>query len=119
MKRSIFIEILLLFIFAVLLAFGIIFLQSAITQLTAAPEYHWEAIDERARKNLLYGIFLLLAAIADLVVIILITLKDFPKIKQSIEARKAAHKEVKKQKRIEELKAELDELQDDKPNSNE
>ena len=110
MKKSIIIEILLLFIFAVLIAISIIFLQKSISQLTAAPEYHWEAIDERARAELMYGIFLLLAAIADLVVIVLIALKDFPKIKQSIETRKTARKEAKKQKRIADLQAELDKL---------
>ena len=113
MKKTIFIEILLFFIFAVLLALSIIFLQMAVAQFNLPEQYHFPAIDAAARSNLMYGLFLLLAAIADLVVIILITLKDFPKIMESIKTRKAARKKAKKQKRIADLQAELDELKKD------
>ena len=111
MKKTITIEILLLFVFGVLIAISIIFLQLAANQFIIAEQL--TPVIETARKNLMYGLFLLIAAIADLVVIILIALKDFPKIKQSIAEHKAVRKTTKKQKRIDALQAELDALKKD------
>ena len=119
MKKTIVIEILLLFVFSVLFAFCVIYLNDAVYYFNPL-----RGLERLALLELIYGLIFLIAAIVDLVVMFLIATRDIPKLKQAIENRKqraAARKEAKKQadkrKRIEELQAELDELQD-KTNSN-
>ena len=79
------------------------------------------------QKGLIYAISTLLAAIATLTAMIIIAIKDFPvfkpltdKLADKRAARKEARSQAKaeqaaiaKQERIDQLKAELDELQKD------
>ena len=127
MKKQIVIEILLLFVLAVLIAISTNFLQTSITHFNHYHSENYEVFKEWGIQQLVWGIFALLACIADIAVMVLVALKDFklfmPLIekhnarKAQIAAARAAKADADKQKRIEELQAELDDLQD-KTNSN-
>ncbi|MCH5165653.1 MAG: hypothetical protein J1G01_04560 [Clostridiales bacterium] len=137
MKKTIVIEILLAFIFAVLIACCCPFLK----HVAAMNEYIEEInglilnhpnldystdlkyYNAQIDKALAYAIPMLIAAIADIAVMVVIAIKDFPifkslknKFKARKEQRAAAKAEqaaVAKQQRIEKLQAELDELKKD------
>ncbi len=130
MKRTIFVEILLLLVLAVLLAIGIAHWQSVSSWLNLYFEdfhndYTWnEFVKEFAfDKTLTYSIFTLVATIADLVAIILIAIKDFPVFKPLLDKlaankerrtqAKAERAEADKQAKIKALEAELEELKND------
>lgn len=126
MKRTIIIEILLLCICAILVSSLIPHIQQAHLWFS---DIKWELSQgitphdlayKYAYTNLIYAIFSFLAIIADLFVISLIAIQNFkffqPLInkrnerKQARAAAKQARDEEAKQKRIEELQAELNAL---------
>ena len=126
MFRAIVIEVLLLFIFAVLITSTVFFLNASVANFHAASyiNEHVDILIERGYKYLAYGLPNLLAAIADIVVIVLVALKEFPVFKPLIDKYKA-HKQHRKHEkakaeaiqaeeyrksRIEQLQAELEEL---------
>ena len=124
MKKSIVIEVLLLFVLAVLIADCVKFFQASIAHFNLSDSPAYDAFYKTAIDQLVRGIFALLACIADIFVMVLVALKDFklfmPLIekhnarKQELAAARAAKADADKQKRIEELQAELDALNGDK-----
>ncbi len=144
MKKIIIIEILMLFVFCVLTACSInhfsavhlciqninYFENLTEIQSNMSEAQRLELIEvwrNSMQKGLIYAISTLLAALAILAVMIIITIKDFPvfkpltdKLADKRAARKEARSQAKakqaaiaKQERIDQLKAELDELQKD------
>ena len=137
MKKTIVIEILLAFIFAVLIACSSPFFK----HVAAMNEYIEEIngfilydpnvdyssdlkyYNAQINQALAYAIPMLIAAIADIVVMVVIAIKEFPifkslknkfKIRQEQRAAaKAEQAKIAKQQRIEKLQAELDELKKD------
>lgn len=130
MKRVIFIEILLIFILSFLLVATISYwknveflvnyynnhLQDTVSWNDFVSAYGFD-------NNLTYSIISLIAVLANLIAIILITTKNFPVFKPLVDkynARKQKHAqakaeraEIEKQKRIEQLETELEELKKD------
>lgn len=136
MKRTVFIEILLLVVLGVLLYISINSFIGASRSFIWAKRFSEEAYEEyiietyrsQAMRLLLFGLLLYLpAALADIAAMVLIAVKEFPVFKpltDKIAARHAARKdaraaaktakaEAEKQKRIEELEAELHNLNKD------
>lgn len=119
MKRSIIIEILLIFVLGVLLSVTILNLQSIISSINwyknNAEFYSWEeyAKETNFAAYIIRLVFYLLATIANLGAIILIAVKDFPVFNPVVDkhtARKAERTAAKKQAKITELEAQLEEL---------
>lgn len=127
MKKYIIGNILLIFVLAVLIAFSISRFELAqnhyeyYKSLTNAQEI--ELYKELYINALIYGILFLVAAFADLIAIILFSLKGttgFQAIYDKLLARKSARTaakaeqaEAKKQDKIKALEAELEELKKD------
>lgn len=131
MKRAIIIEVLLLFTLGVLIALSTYFLICTANTFRYAngdPNFtigpisaeDYSYLIKRAYFFLTYGIFPLLAAIADITVIMLVAFKEFPVFKPLVDKYKARKQakaeaaaikaETARQARIEQLQAELDEL---------
>lgn len=130
MIRAIVIEVLLLFIFAVLIASSAWFLKIAVEDFQIALKISPNDTPndtyflEYARLYLAYGLPSLFAAVADIVVIVLVALKEFPVFKPLIDKHKARKLQRKLEKtkaeaiqaeeyrksRIEQLQAELEDL---------
>ena len=130
MKKIVVIEILLLFVFAVLIACTTkLFIY--ITELNEemikygidTQAFGYQIYKGRLNTATSYAIPTLIASIADLVVIVIIAIKDFTVFKP-IAVKFNAHKEkraearaekveIAKQQRIEKLQAELNELKKD------
>lgn len=119
MKRTIIIEVLLLFIFTIL----IIVLINAWQNLHILLEFYegedWEIFvkNYNITSAIIFPIFYTLATIADLAAIILIALKDFKSLADKLATRKVARQEAKaeraeadKQAKISELEKQLEEL---------
>ncbi len=109
MKRAIVIEVLLLFVLVVLILGCIGF-----WDMTIRSFYYNELI--KAFFYLPSCILISLATIADIAVIVLVTLKELPAFKPLIDKLKLSkeeRKQIKKQARIEKLQDELDELKKD------
>lgn len=139
MKRVIFISIISAFIFSLFLAYSIQALRSAQWQLEYLygenikeyGESYIESFRISAYTSLRNGLLSLAGSLCTLALYALIAVKEFKIFQPFVErhkekhnarkSKRAARKEAKtqadKQKRIEELQAELDELQD--KNSNE
>lgn len=129
MKKAIIVEVLLLFVFCVVLACAIEILIYATDAANLIKFYNSEnikvssALNESYHTALSYGIPALFAAVADLAAMVIIAIKDFPVFKPLVDklnAKRAARKEqraeqaaIAKQDRIEKLQAELDELKKD------
>ena len=135
MKRTVFIEILLLVVLGVLLYIAINSFIGASQSFSWAKRFSEEGEDyiietyrSQAVRLLLFGLLLYLPAIlADVAAMTLIAVKEFPVFKpltDKIAARHAARKEARntakaakaeaeKQKRIEQLEAELHSLKKD------
>lgn len=118
MKRDIAIGVLLLFVLIVLVLGCIMFFDLTIRNFYFAM-YHPEFL-KSATFYIPHCIFVLLATIADITAIVLLTLKEFPLFKPLVDkfkARKEKNKqekaEAERQARIEQLQAELDELKKD------
>lgn len=125
MKKTIIIEVLLLFVTAVLAYFCVTYWTGVNTYIkhNLINEQHLESF----RQILTFAIFITIGLLSALAAIILIAIKDFPIFqplvekakaksnarKQSKEQTKAARTEANKQARIEQLQAELDELKKD------
>lgn len=137
MKRIIVISIISAFIFSLFLAFSIEWLKTTQWQLEIAfdnisSEAYREAMKEAGFASLRNGLLFLAGSICTLALYALIALKEFKIFQPFMErqkekrnarkserlSRKEAKTQADKQKRIEELQKELDELKDDKPNSN-
>lgn len=138
MKKTIIIEILLLFVFCVTLACAIKILDYAI-EVSGRLDLHLngkilytdpnmqnemiKAYTDVYHAALSYGIPALFAAVADLATMVIIAIKDFPVFKPLIDKLKARKEQrdvvkaeqaaVAKKERIEKLQAELDELKKD------
>ncbi len=127
MKRSIVISILLLFVSASLICISVMYWKSVnhfiqLYEVNFRQTLSWDefARDYSFYKTLSYAIISVLAAISSLVSIILIAVKDFPVFKPIVDkftARKekcaqakAERTEAKKQAKISELEAQLEEL---------
>lgn len=135
MKKAIIIEVLLFTVFAALLTCTIVAFkdvsafQSYIDWFRSLPldypDYDLVSVSANnyelfIQKLLIIGIPAIIAAIADLTAIIIIAVKDMPKVKQHITDIKHRHAErraenaaVAKRERIDKLQAELDELKKD------
>lgn len=126
MKRTIVIEILLLFTVIVHLTLGIWCIKVSylnFQHIHGVPAEIASDLLSGAYKYLIRGIFALLAALATLAAMILIALKDFPVFKPMLDklaAKRDMRKQAKaekavadKQARIERLQSELDELKKD------
>ena len=122
MKKTIIVEILLLFASCMLIAF-------ACWEFIALHNYlvFFDETSGITQQLMTRGILALLASLATLAAIIIIAIKDFPVFKPLVDkfnAKRAAYKEQReavkaeqaeaaKQARIEQLQAELDELKKD------
>lgn len=125
MKRTIVIEILLLIAAIAMIACCVQFFVMVANDLETIEWFKQENQEYLSwyRFVLQYSIFgslSLLATLADLAAMVLIALRDIPKLKAWIEQRKAARKvakaekaEADKQTRIAMLQAELDQLKKD------
>lgn len=132
MKRVICISVLSAFIFSLLLAFSIIWLHSAQWQLQwlndgKVDEANIDTITEVTYTTLRNGLLFLLGSICTLTLYIVFALKEFKvfqplvdKFNSKISAykdkrksTKQAKSEAEKQKRIQDLQAELDALKDE------
>lgn len=123
MKRTIMVEILLLFTFVVVLTLGIWCLKAGIMNFNALHNYQEQELAKYAYMYLIFGICGILAALATLTVMVIIALKDFPVFKPMLDkltAKRADRKQAKaekaaadKQARIERLQSELDALKKD------
>lgn len=123
MKRTILIEILLLSVLAILIAFNVYFwgfIKALYDRLNTVDSAARSYIYDNINSDLPYGIIGLIACIATLTAIILIAIKDFSVFKplvDKINARKEARNKVKvdkaeqaKQNKIEALEKQLEEL---------
>ena len=129
MKKNIIIETFVLFASLVLLLMCIMFFYRSIYAYLMAKKYDNDSLNYFiAKQNLICGIISLIAFGCNLSALILFTIKEFqtfqPLIdkynarKQERAAARAAKADADKQKRIEELQAELQELKkDDAPPS--
>lgn len=139
MKKTIFIEVLLAFVFCAAVATTVYFFKAVSTTLNSIEYLKTAYMDEQQRQELIsllrdnittflsYGIPSLLAALATVAAGILIALKDFPVFKPFVDRLAAKHAERKqrrneqktaqaeenRQARIASLQAELDELKKD------
>lgn len=130
MKRTIIIEILGVFILAVLITLGVSCIQVSINNFTAIDEMSMEAYKilheiylTNARRYLAYSILALVAALCDLAAMVLVAIHNFPCFKPLLDKHaakcderkqaKAERAEADKQARIERLTAELEELKKD------
>lgn len=137
MKKTIIIEVLLLFVFCVALACAIkilIFSTNMLYMIDYANNVlqyendnlrieYIASLNEQYNTALSYGIPAIFAAVADLAAMVIIAIKDFPVFKPLVDkfkahkeqrdAAKAKQAEIAKQERINELQAELDELKKD------
>lgn len=136
MKKTIIVEILLLFVFCVAMAGAIKILNYAVScakMLDLANKINFG--DEFSRNQFItnykeqfhtalsYGVPALFAAVADLAAMVIIAIKDFPCFKPLVDKFKAYNEQratakaeqaaTAKQERIEKLQAELDELKKD------
>ena len=122
MKRTIVIEILLLFATVVLLTLGIWCIKVSILNFKILHKLPKSDLINIYRY-LIFGICGILAALATLAAMILVALKDFPVFKPMLDklsAKRDARKQAKaakavadKQARIERLQSELDALKKD------
>lgn len=136
MKKTVIVEVLLLFVFCVALACTIkmlIFATDMLDIIDYANNIQFESdylrnefintYKEQYNTALSYGIPSLFAAVADLIAMAIIAIKDFPVFKPFVDKlkdKRAARKEqraeqaaIAKQDRIAKLEAELDELKKD------
>ena len=136
MKKTVIVEVLLLFVFCVALACAIEILDYAVdsaNMLDLANKIDFgdeftriqfiKTYEEYYHTALSYGIPSLFAAVVDLIAMAIIAIKDFPVFKPLVDmlnAKRAARKEqraeqaaIAKQDRIAKLQAELDELKKD------
>lgn len=138
MKKTVIIEILLLFVFGFLLAILTMFFRSLQNNIQGLnmlesfnnPDYYGESIDltkKTINTDIIYIVFTILSCFADIAVIVLIAIKDFPVFQPIVDkytawatARKADNQakanevaEAKKQQRIADLEKELNELKKD------
>lgn len=129
MKRTIIIEVLLLFILGVLISLFVTHIDQTITwfgDINWNIEQGFEPIDivyKRAYTNLTYSIFSSLASVFDIAIMIIIAIQNFKAFQPIIEkyhsrksnrlAARQAKAEEEKQKQIAELEKKLDELKKD------
>lgn len=125
MKRTILIEILLLIAAIVMIACCVQFFIIVANDLETIEWFKQENQEYLSWYRFvwqysIFGSLSLLAALADLAAMILIALRDIPKLKAWVERRKAARADAKaekaeadKQARIAALQAELDQLKKD------
>lgn len=126
MKRTIIIEILLLFVLAVVVAITWIYWDSIKVLIYYYEKYYYSEghslteVFPQITSNIITAIFTTLGGIVTIITMILIAIKDFPVFKplfDKVSARKQARAQVKaekaeadKQNRIAALEAELEEL---------
>ncbi len=122
MKKTIIVEFLLLFVFAVLLYFCIchLLMFSDLVKIYNSNDKTLSFAEEFGYSELIKGIISLLACIADITGIILIALTHVKPITAIIEARKLKRAQLRterahadKQAKIAELEAKLEELKKD------
>lgn len=124
MKKTIIIEILLLFILSILLMFTILHFMSAASWFDVIRHDIEQVFDvsssyKYATEQIIEGLFALLACIADIAVMVVIALKDLNSVKSfvnKLHTKNENKKNARKQKRIEKLQAKIDALHGDDKN---
>lgn len=124
MKKTIIIEILLLFILSILLMFTILHFMYAASWFDVIRHDIEQGFDvsssyKYATERIIEGLFALLACIADIAVMVVIALKDLNSVKSfvnKLHTKNENKKNARKQKRIEKLQAEIDALHGDDKN---
>lgn len=124
MKKTIIIEILLLFILSILLMFTILHFMYAASWFDVIRHDIEQGFDvsssyKYATERIIEGLFALLACIADIAVMVVIALKDLNAVKSfvnKLHTKNENKKNARKQKRIEKLQAKIDALHGDDKN---
>ena len=130
MKKTVCVEIMLVFIFSALIAIAswrLSYVVETRAWLDAGAFTNIEAQKANINTSLIYSVIAIIAALCDLAVMVITAIKDFPVFKPLVNkftAKRAAHKEQReaikaeqaeaaKQARIEQLQAVIDELKKD------
>lgn len=124
MKKTIIIEILLLFILSILLMFTILHFMYAASWFDVIRHDIEQGFDvsssyKYATEQIIEGLFALLACIDDIAVMVVIALKDLNSVKSfvnKLHTKNENKKNARKQKRIEKLQAKIDALHGDDKN---
>ena len=124
MKKTIIIEILLLFILSILLMFTILHFMYAASWFDVIRHDIEQGFDvsssyKYATERIIEGLFALLACIDDIAVMVVIALKDLNSVKSfvnKLHTKNENKKNARKQKRIEKLQAKIDALHGDDKN---